>query len=75
MKQVIRRFFARDVLSIINKHLTLITHQNAENISDLSAIISAICYSGKTNFQVQRNFNTNTALVALLEIRFRSLYF
>ena len=75
MKQVIRRFFAREVLNIINKHLTLITHKGAENFSDLSAIISAIWYSGKTNFEVQKNFNTNTALVALLEIRFRSLYF
>ena len=32
-------------------------------------------YYGKTNFEVQRNFNANTTLVALFEIRFRSLFF
>ena len=30
---------------------------------------------GKTNFEVQRNFSANTALVVLFEIRFRSLFF
>ena len=32
-------------------------------------------YQGKTNFEVYRNFNANTALVALFEIRFESLFF
>ena len=30
---------------------------------------------GKINFEVQRNFSVNTTLVALFEIRFRSLFF
>ena len=34
-----------------------------------------ICYWGKRNFEVQRKFNANTTLVALFEIRFRSLFF
>ena len=29
----------------------------------------------KTNFEVQRNFNANIALVVLFEICFRSLFF
>ena len=32
-------------------------------------------YYGKTNFENQRNFNANSALVAFVEIRFRSLFF
>ena len=32
-------------------------------------------YYGKTNVEVQRNFNASTILVALFEIYFRSLFF
>ena len=32
-------------------------------------------YYRKTNFEVERNFNANPRLVALFEIRFRSLLF
>ena len=32
-------------------------------------------YYGKTNFEVQRNFNAKTTLIALFEIRFSSLLF
>ena len=30
---------------------------------------------GNKNFEVQRNFSANTTLVALFEVRFRSLFF
>ena len=38
-------------------------------------LLILIRYYGKTNFEVQRRFNTNTTLVALFKIRFRSLFF
>ena len=34
-----------------------------------------ICYYGKTNFEVQINFNAKTTLTALFEIHFRFLFF
>ena len=37
-------------------------------------LLILIRYHGKTNFEVQKKFNANTTLVALFEIRFRSLF-
>ena len=37
-------------------------------------LLILIPYHGKTNFEVQKKFNANTTLVALFEIRFRSLF-
>ena len=37
-------------------------------------LLISIRYYGKTNFEVQINFSANTTLVALFEIRFRSLF-
>ena len=37
-------------------------------------LLILIRYKGKTNFEVQRNFNANITLVALFKISFRSLF-
>ena len=53
-------------------------HHGAEiSVIKRSAIklLILIRYHGRTNFEVQRNFNGNTTLVALFEICFRPLFF
>ena len=62
-------------------HNLFLNHHGAEIsviwLVERSAIklLILIRYYGKTNFEVQRNFKDNTAVVALFEIRFRSLFF
>ena len=64
-----------------NHAITSANHHGAEIsviwLVERSAIklLILMCYLGKTNFEVQRNFNANTTLVRLSEIHFRSLFF
>ena len=62
-------------------YFSILNHHGAEIsviwLAERSAItlLILVCYQGKTNFEVQRNFNANATLVALFTIRFRSLFF
>ena len=46
---------------------------NVDVYSNTRELLILIFYQGKTNFEAKRNYNANTTLVALFEIRFRSL--